>query len=190
MIRTAAGVALLLTSFTVAAQSGAVSGSFGVAGPTTQGSTVFVLPNVSRVCPIDMHASQGVWDRTIRVREGEQERVHSRYGQRISLSLKQTHSARIVSATVRVHGLNGTNRVLPTPAELSRNHSNAVATLKVKFVEENDGSVSADLWINGFTAVNSVELLDVSYADGSTWRNSGSGLCRVQPDPMMLITER
>ena len=148
-----------------------------------------VLPPVNTACPVAMHARQGVWDHVIRVREGERERVLRPVGQRISLTLEDSHSARIVSATVRVHGLNGKHRLLPTPTDEDRKW-NAVATLKVDFVAENDGSVSSDLRINGFTAVFSIQLLDVTYADGKVWRVSGSDGCRVQPDPLMLITER
>ena len=47
--------------------------------------------------------------------------------------------------------------------------------------------VSTDLYIPGFTAVNSIELLDVSYDDGRVWRIGSSSVCRVTPDPLMLI---
>jgi len=48
----------------------------------------------------------------------------------------------------------------------------------------------ADLWLPGFTSVTSIELMEVTYADGSAWKISGSNVCRVQPNPLMLITER
>jgi hypothetical protein len=196
MMRAAAGLALLVTSLTLTAQSASTSGgaTFGVAGPETltlQDGTTVVLPPVadSRACPVSMRASQGIWDRTIRIREGEKEPASQPFGQRISLNLKDSHSARILSAIVRVHGLNGKSRTLPTPIGTGQKW-NAVKTLTINFVGENDGSFSADLWVSGFTSVSSVELLQVSYADGSAWRISGSNVCRVTPDPFMLISNR
>jgi hypothetical protein len=196
MMRAAAGLALLVTSLTLTAQSASTSGgaTFGVAGPETltlQNGTTVVLPPVadSRACPVSMRASQGIWDRTIRIREGEKEPASQPFGQRISLNLKDSHSAQITEAIVRVRGLNGKNRMLPTPTEAGQKW-HAVKTLTAKFAEEKDGSFSADLWIGGFTSVSSVELLQVSYADGSGWRISRSNLCRVTPNPLMLISNR
>ena len=179
MIRTAAGLVLLLSSMGLAAQNAAISEPKSTTSQVHSGAA----------CPIDMHASQKLWDRTIRVREGERDLLPQSFGQRISLNLKDSRPARIVGATVRVHGLNGKNRALPTPADTTQPW-NAVKTLRVNFVEESDGTVSADLWISGFTAVGSVQLVNVSYSDGSVWTISRSNVCRVQPDPVMLITER
>jgi hypothetical protein len=150
---------------------------------------VIILPDVEPACPIGMHASQGVWDHTIRVRDGERDLPYPRVGQRISLNLKDSHPAHIIAATVRVRGLNGKNRMMLTPAGTQQDW-NAVTTLKIKFAQEKDGTDSADLWIPGFTAVSFVELIDVSYSNGTTWRTPASNACRVRPDPLMLITER
>lgn len=199
MIRTAAGLALLFTSLTLIAQSvpSTSSGTFGVAGQETvapgdpqvlklPGGTVFMYPNVVLGCPIGMHASQSLWNHNIAVQKGL---GNEKYGQRISLNLSDSHSAKIIGAQVRVRGLNGKNRMLLTPTGTNQPW-NATTTLNVKFVEEKDGSVTADMWIPGFTSVHSIRLLEITYADGSNWKSTGANGCRVQPDPVMLITER
>jgi len=198
MIRTAAGLALLLGSVTLLAQSsspsdvmtfrGAKSQSAPGAVPQVSDKTVTIYPAISAGCPIGMHASQGLWDRgTIKVRDEDRERTLQLFGQRIALALEDPHPARIVAATVRVRGLNGKNRALPTPADMTEEW-NAVKTLKVNFTEDKNGTVSADLWLGGFTSVGSIQLLKVFYADGYVWTISQSSACRVQPDPIMLIT--
>jgi hypothetical protein len=201
MIRTGVGLALLLSSALLSAQNSPRSGvaTFGVAGQqgseaatqlhSVPGGLVVINPPIASACPIDMHATQGVWDRTIRVRNGERDLVPRGFGQRISLKLKDSRPARIVAATVRVHGLNGKSGILPTPADVSP-RSNAIRTVKVRFTEEPDGTASADLRIGGFTSVTSIELMNVTYSDGSIWTISRSNGCQVQPDPFMLITER
>lgn len=186
MLRTAAGFSLLLSSIALVAQNGYSSGT---PMPSDALTGTIVYPGSGGACPVAMHASQGVWDHTIRVREGDKKRFDQPYGQRISLNLRGSESNRIVTATIRVRGWNGKHRILSTPTELHQSW-NAVKTLKVQFVEEKDGSVSGDLWISGFTAVDSLQLIDLAYADGRIWKPSSSAACRVRPDPLMLITER
>jgi hypothetical protein len=172
MMRAAVGIALLLCgSLTLAAQNSAT-------------------PRIKTVpaCPIDMQANQGVWDHTIRVRETDKEQVLQPFGQRLSLILKDSHSARIQTATVRVDGLTGKNQMLQTDVRTS--NADGIRTMTVRFASQDDGRVAADLWIPGFTSVTSIELLEVSYADGSTWKISGSNVCSVKPDPLMLISNR
>jgi hypothetical protein len=200
MIRTAAGLALLLSSVTLLAQNSFPSGvtTFGVASPQSSpeaipvfpGKTVTIYLASSAGCPIGMHASQSLWDRgTIRVHDGNRQRALEQFGQRIALALEDPHPARIVAATVRVRGLNGKNRAIPTPADTTQEW-NAVKTLKVNFTEDQNGTVSADLWLGGFTSVGSIQLLKVFYADGYVWTIFQSSACRVQPDPIMLITRQ
>lgn len=189
MIRTVAGLALVLTAFTVSAQNPPRPSTTAIQAHVLPEGTVTFVPDAARTCPIDMHASRGVWDHTVRVRNGKREPEPPQLGQRITLSLKDDQPSGIVSATVRIRGMNGKNRMMLTPAGTEQDW-NAVTTLRTKFFRENDGSFSADLRINGFTAVHSVELIRVLYADGSSWSKSDASTCRVQPDPLMLITER
>ena len=169
--------ALLLTSLTLAAQNG---------DKTNTLTQIRILPpNSAATCPVNMSARQGVWDHTIKVRQGEQQRPPQPFGQRILLTLADAHPSRIVSATVTVHGTTGKNHMLQ--AVDSASGANATTTLTAAFTKQGDGSVSADIYVPGFTSVTSLELQQVSYADGSTLKINGSNACRVAPDPMMLI---
>lgn len=187
MIRSAAGLIVLVSSLGLAAQNSNGTGA-NSSGSSEPELLISQASNGERTsaCPIGMYASQSLWNHNIAVQKGI---GNEKFGQRISLSLRDSHPARIVAATVRVHGLNGKNRMLLTPTDSNQKWS-AVKTLRVKFLRESDGSVSGDLWIGGFTSVGLIELIDVSYADGSMWRQAGLNLCRVQPDPMMLISNK
>src|ERR1700758_4391010 len=137
-------------------------------------------------CPVGMSASQGVWDHTLKVRQGQREQSTQPFGQRIFLTLTDSHPAPIVAATVKVRGLTGKNRVLQTVAEPNADRD-PIKIIKITFTANSRGSVSGDLYAPGFTSVTSIELLDVSYDDGKIWKIGGSSGCRVKPDPMMLI---
>lgn len=194
-------IALLIAPFTLAAQNTNSQPDNAAARPNFKLQTPLVVnpPNFQVLstagvpilnCPVSMHATQGVWDHTIRVRNGDQEEVRQPFGQRIFLNMKDSHPARIIAATVRVRGLNGKDRVVETPVTTDQNW-NAMRTMRVKFTEEIDGSFSSDLRIPGFTAISSVQLLEVSYDDGAVSKPSGPPACNlIQPDPLMLILNR
>jgi hypothetical protein len=91
------------------------------------------------------------------------------------------------SAKVVVRGLSPKSHSLLTenarPADLTK-------TLDVTFVREDEMTVSADLVLPGFTSVTSIELQSVTYQDGSTWSVADHQVCRVAPDPFMLIANQ
>jgi len=180
----AAALVLLVTSLPLAAQIGVQNqpqNQVGAKAPTflDLGTT----PGIG--CPIGMAADQGVWDHTIRVQQGQQDKLAQPFGQRIILTLNDSHSAPIMAATVNVRGLTARNHMVQT-GNVNAN-GEASRTLSVTFAANGKGRVIDDLYIPGFTAVNSIELLQVSYSDGRVWRIGAGNVCRVKPDPMMLI---
>jgi hypothetical protein len=93
----------------------------------------------------------------------------------------------VVSASVTVHGLTPQSRVMPVEAGDER--AQASRKLQVSFRNDSAGESAADLAVRGFSAVFSIDIDSVTYADGSTWK-SAAGVCRVVPDPIMLIGAR
>jgi hypothetical protein len=67
--------------------------------------------------------------------------------------------------------------------------SDSVLKLPVEFTAGDNKDVFADLWVPGMTAVHSIELNSVTYADGSAWKLPAGPACRTIPDPMMLVSE-
>jgi hypothetical protein len=175
MYRAAVTAALLLSSLTLAAQDAA----------KTQTWTVINLGTVAgNSCPVSMNARQGLWDHTIRVENGQ--KLRDGIGQRITLTLVDPHPARIVAATVKVLGLSGRNRIVNS--KLNRNGSpDASRVIQLTSFSEEKNGVAAELYAPGFTSVTSIQLMAVTYADGSKWTTPQSKFCRVTPDPLMLV---
>ena len=173
--------------------------SFGTSGaaalsaqdPSPTSPTVLILPPnfTADGCPISMDARQGIWDHTIRVHNGQNEKTYNGIGQRISLTLVDTHSARIVAATVKVLGLSGQNRMLNTSA-ISSAKPDASRIIRLTSFSEAKTGVTAELYAPGFTSVTSIQLLEVTYAGGATWSNPHLKMCQVAPDPLMLVDAR
>jgi len=142
---------------------------------------------VEPVCPVAMFAKQrsdgGLLDadRTQQPQQGPM--------QNINLTLAPYRKgAEISQATVRVQGLTPRVRAVAAdpfaigPAEITR-------TLHLSFNQQDADGRAADLALRGFTSVSFIELVSLTYADGSTWKQ-GEQTCRVAPDPMMLIGAR
>ena len=49
---------------------------------------------------------------------------------------------------------------------------------------------SSDLSLSRFTAVTSVDLNSITYADGTTWHTSSPAACSITPDLIMLVAAR
>ena len=137
-------------------------------------------------CPVSMDARQGIWDHTILVKNGQSSIRLEKFGQHISLTLGDLHSARIVDATVKVLGLSGRNRMLNTGASADASPDASRILHLTAFTAAQNG-VSAELYAPGFTSITSIQLLAITYANGSTWTAPHAKVCRVTPDPLMLI---
>jgi len=111
-------------------------------------------------------------------------------GQRIHLIFGAL-SARVTAATVTVRGTDGQWRVATASTRQPRQGSPYISrTLNAVFAQYGDGFEATELDLPGFTSVKSIRLDSVTYADGSTWTAPEGGVCRVAPDPLMLVSGR
>ena len=107
--------------------------------------------------------------------------------QRLHLTVEYPGSKAITRARITVHGFIAKARVAPTPAR-GGSPAEASKTLEVAFRPDPKGnSASADLWVPGLTAVRTIDLDAVTFADGSSRSLVGRAACSIVPDPLMLI---
>lgn len=110
-------------------------------------------------------------------------------GQSIDLSMKNTRLQRIVAAELEVHGTSNKSRVMPASGAVLTNEPTADAMRSVHLVS----SVPADqtrmrtVSVKDLTSVAWISVIELRYADGSTWHARPGAECRVVPDGMMLI---
>ena len=173
----ATALVLLLSFLSLAAQN--------TARPDSQ-ALVLRPQALDSGCPVSMVASQRMWDHALRIRQGQEAPSTPVFGQRIFLTLNDTHPSPIVSAVVKVHGLTAKNHMVQTDRHATAD-GDATKTMTINFMARQENSVSSDLYVSGFTAVNSIELVQVSYGDGRVWKIGADNVCRVTPDPVMLI---
>ena len=192
-----ASFAALLSSVTLAAQS---PGPATVSSQMQGSSSVYVVPGAGSLgCPVSMRAQHGAGGGLVMTRQSrsshDSEQVQpSGPSQQIHLILGKAEEnssadARVAGAKVTVHGTNGKWRTVPTGLA-SDATSGASKTLEVTFDVAENGQVSTDLTLPGFTSVQSIALDSLTFSDGSTWVPSQGKACRVAPDPLMLVSER
>jgi len=153
--------------------------------------SVFVLPTpAAAACPVSMRAEQSSGGSLITTGKAQMLGPF----QRIRLVLDHTGlPARITAATVTVRGTNGKSRMVHTsqfqmqPQTASPYIS---STLNVVFLSDGNQAEFTDLELPGFTSVKSVRLDSIQYADGSIWTPADGRSCRVEPDPLMLVSSR
>lgn len=154
---------------------------------THQTTTIVVpVPPLNSLCPVSVHAQQSS---TATAMEVDTIRPKG-LAQLLHLTLAKPDSSRITKATVRVRGLLPKTRATLTPMTLGADPSDAVRTLDVVFPAGSDKNAAADLWVPGLSAVYSIDLVSVTYADGSTWKLAEGKTCRTPIDGVMLVGGR
>jgi hypothetical protein len=180
--------ALLLGPVALAAQSaGQGQSSYGVArmeGLNTANTATTVNPPINIGCPVFLHAQHRADGGLLDVDKNRPEQP----AQLLHLTLTNPDSRQIVAARVRVHGLSGKARATQTLS--SPGKADASRSLGVQFSTGPGKTVSGDLRVSGMTAVLSIDLNSVTFADGSTRSFTERDACRVAPDPFMPIGDR
>jgi hypothetical protein len=156
-------------------------------------SSVFLVPP-AQGCPVSMQARQSGITEMVKVNRGAHSQQEpnaetlQKAGQRIELIVPRDDSGnKIVGAVVTVRGLTARGRI---DRAASGSAADVRRTMDISFSPKDDTTISAELVLLGFTAVKSVKLESLRYADGSSRDFSGQRLCSVTPDPMMLIAGR
>jgi hypothetical protein len=148
-------------------------------------------------CPVELSAAQHGLGQMLAVGPNAQDprapdgnRKHA--GQSIELTMKNTRLQRIVAAELEVHGTSNKSRVMPASGAVLTNEPTADAVRNVHLVS----SVPADqtrmrtVSVKDLTSVAWVSVIELRYADGSTWHARPGAECRVTPDPLMLVADK
>ncbi|HEX4067540.1 MAG TPA: hypothetical protein VHZ09_16090 [Acidobacteriaceae bacterium] len=109
--------------------------------------------------------------------------------QKLQLTLNNAGLGAISGVRITVHGWNGTGRTLPT-VDAGANYASAAKTMDLTVSVGPRETAEINAWVRGLTAVDSIDLDEVSYADGSSWKSPRPGACSTVPDPVTLISER
>jgi hypothetical protein len=108
--------------------------------------------------------------------------------QGIHLTVSNPSLRDVVGLEITVHGLSEKWRYVPMSDMPQK--PDFSKTLNVSLDVKGSGHASRDLFLNHFTAVTSVDLNSIKYADGSEWNAPSATACSVTPDLIMLVATR
>jgi hypothetical protein len=113
----------------------------------------------------------------------------NRARQSIDLSMKNTRLQRIVAAELEVHGTSNKSRVVPAGDAVLTTEPTADTVRDVHLASSvpAEESRTRTVSVNDLTSVAWISVIELRYADGSTWHARPGAECRVTPDGMMLI---
>ena len=112
----------------------------------------------------------------------------SAQNQGIHLTVNNPTLRDVVGLEITIHGLSERWRYVPL-SDMPQKPDFA-KTLNVSLDVKGSSQASRELFLNHFTAVTSVDLNSVKYADGSEWDAPSATACSVTPDLIMLVATR
>jgi hypothetical protein len=143
-------------------------------------------------CPVELSAAQHSAAMQVPVGKkgpGGSTLDSNRAQQAFDLSMKNSRLQRIVAAELEVHGTANKSRVVPAGAAIATDKptNDAVRNVHVVSSVPADETRTRTVSVNDLTSVAWISVIELRYADGSTWHATPGSECRVTPDPMMLI---
>jgi len=105
--------------------------------------------------------------------------------QRIHLTMTNLLSREIVSVQFVVHGYSNKGRAMNLAN--SSSEPDLAKTVDVVLDVKGKSEASSDLSLSRFTAVTSIDLKSITYADGNTWNTPSAEACSITPDLLMLV---
>jgi hypothetical protein len=156
----------------------------------TKSTVLHRPPTVGADCPLGMRASHGVG-----VPVGLKALTASSNNptaptdpvltQRIHLTMTNLLAHEIVSAQFVVHGFSDRARAMNLAN--SSQEPDLAKTVNVVLDVKGKAEASSDLSLTRFTAVTSIDLNSITYADGNTWHTPSPEACSIAPGLMMLV---
>jgi hypothetical protein len=107
--------------------------------------------------------------------------------QGLHLMLNHLSAPAIQSVEVTVYGASPKNRLLPVGSESTDNVSK---TFELHRATGSDSLKEGDVWMHNVGSLSRVDLISVTYANGSTWHASEGFRCRAVPSNVVLVGRR
>jgi len=141
-----------------------------------------MTPSLSAMgCPVNFSVERKPIGSIIQT-DGKQLR---RSGQGVQINFHPSDAARIVRASVVVHGLSGRATMLPIT------QANNKVTQSFDLQRKNGKQLATrELWPKSMAVVESVEITSLEFADGSTWHASDASRCSSSPSLYLPVDNK
>ena len=136
-------------------------------------------------CPVELTAEQA-HDGGLALAHNNSSGSHS--DQVLDLSIRHTGLSRILGAQIEVHGTSPRGRVVALHTTGAANDiADAVRPLQVEASIPANQQRTHRLSLRDLTSVLWIDVVELTYADGSTWHAGQGRTCRVEPSLVVRV---
>jgi hypothetical protein len=133
-------------------------------------------------CPVGFYASRRATGQIMSA--GDARQAGPGQGLHLTLSHLTSTPADIQSIEVTVYGTSSKARVLP----LAQKASDTVSkTFELRRTSDSTSLTDADVWMHQVGSLTSVDLISITYANGTTWHATANLRCRAVPSNYLLV---
>ena len=150
-----------------------------------QPATVQLLPSSPMSCPVDLAIQQRSPNEVVRT--GDQ--PPGPPAQHLEIEVKSRRYVQTIdSIEIRVRGVGSARQTLPLTSGLADGSADDRQQTFALRKPANAATLHrADVRIPGINAVRWIELLSVTYVDGTVWRPAAGSPCRSQPNRLIEV---
>lgn len=154
---------------------------------TTSDAVAHTMPySHASSCPVSLQAQQISSANMMQVRRGQPEQS----GQRLHLTFTSRDAKQIAAATIAVRGFTPPPGPIDTLKAVRKRNAGpdvVTRTVQIAFAPQAGATVNADILVPDLTATQTIDLVSLSYADGTGWKLPEGASCRITPDLLMLV---
>ncbi len=144
----------------------------------------FPLPPQPASCPVDLFIQQRSPTETVRTGNQTPELP----AQHLQISLKpHPYVGTIDSVDISVRGVGSKRQTLPLALPDRSRPDDLQQTFHLRRTDVDPTLTRSDIRIPGINAVRWIELLSVTYTDGTVWRPATNLPCRTEPNRLLLV---
>ncbi|HET7101988.1 MAG TPA: hypothetical protein VFJ52_12620 [Terriglobia bacterium] len=143
-----------------------------------------VPPAGNSTCPVAVRVEHAADGSLVGV-DGRSLKHPAGAGQGLVMSISAPDGRQIVKAVITVHGFEAKGRTMGTL--VARGRPDAFRTLRIRLSPVSENASAASIWISGMSAIDSIDLVSVTYANGLSQRLAHGAACHIDADHSMLI---
>ena len=142
-------------------------------------------PTIRGACPVELRATH---ERGEALRSASPSSEPEQISQKLTLAFHNAATRDIVSAQITARGYSSKGQVLRLQPGVE-SAPGFPQSIKVPLSLKAKGDEEAVFTFKDFTAVTALEIVTVSYADGTSWRAAEGFPCIIRPDAFMPVNE-
>jgi hypothetical protein len=160
--------------------------NFKLSGQTSPSQFQPSAPASPDSCPVSLRAQRQGQAVTRYARDQQPEPMPTQW---LEVTFFNSQARNVVSALLKVHGYGPSARMMPADSA-QRESQEIEKNVDMKISVLGQGRASTELTMRHFAAVSRIDIEELEFADGTSWKASETGACSFTPNLFMLVSNR